>query len=343
MRTCMDCELSDFGTPVFTKTKVSSSINAKLGGILSDFHLQYLSNNTEFANALWQVLLTDGNQDNEAALFTIAAGMNGALTGEFNSTFGLAIDGLMTESTADFSNDIILRLLQAYFEIKYATLKSANPSWSEEKLFYETAKEAIHLGLDGIGLIEGFGIPADLLNAGLYYLEGDRVNGNLSLLAATPVIGLFSTTVKGALRLKGIIPGTTRRISQVWVKDGSLIKFGGTRLRTAMGITDPSKHAHHILPLEHANHPLVQKAAKANGNPFHINEINNGLEVLATQNTTHPTYNAWFLERLNSFNRIYPRATPEQAYSYINQQISKARTAIQNLPANGKINDVKWD
>ncbi|PZX49903.1 hypothetical protein [Algoriphagus chordae] len=343
MMECMNCDIDDFGSPAFTPTKTSNAIDRDLGGILTDYHLQYLSNNPTFANNLRAAILADSEIDESAALFTIAAGMNGSFTGNFNSNFGLAIEGLMTESTADFSNDIIIRLFQSYFDLKYAMLKQANPSWTPAKLYYETAKEAIHLALDGIGLIEGFGTPADLLNAGLYYLEGDRLNGNLSLVAATPVIGLFSTTVKGALRLKGIIPGTTRRITQVWAKNGNIILFGGTRLRKAMGLTDPTKHAHHILPLEHVKHPVIQKAAKSTNNPFHINELNNGIEVLASQNTTHPAYNAWFLAKLESFNRINPNATPEQAYNYINQQISKARTAIQNLPANGKINDVKWD
>lgn len=340
---CQNCDISDFGTPAFTPTKISTAINRDLGGILIDFHLWYLSENSAFASEFRSALLADATVDVDAALFTLAAEMNGALTGDFNSQFGLAIEDLMIESIADFSDPGILRIFQQYFDAKYAILRQNHPSWSKEKLFYETSKEAIHLALDAIGLIEGLGTPADLLNAGLYYLEGDRVNGNLSLVAATPVIGLFSTTVKGALRLKGVIPGTTKKITQVWAKDGSLIKFGGTRLRTAMGITDPLKHAHHILPLEHVNHPVVQKAAKVNGNPFHINELNNGLEVLANQNTTHSTYNNLFFMKLENFNRRYPNATSEQAYNFINQENAKARAAIQSLPANGKINDVTWD
>lgn len=339
----MNCDISDFGTPAFTPTKTSTAINRDLGGILTDFHLQYLSNNPTFANDFRAAILTDLVIDVNAGLFTISAGMYGSFYGNFNPNFGLAIEGLMYNSNADFTNDIILRLFQTYFETNYAILKQQNPNWTEKKLFYEVSKEIIHLSLDVVGLIEGLGAPADLLNAGLYYLEGDRVNGNLSLVAATPVIGLYSATVKGALRLQGFIPGTTKKITQVWAKDGSLIKFGGTSLRRAMGITDPLKHAHHILPLEHVNHPVVQKAAKLNGNPFHINELNNGLEVLASQNTTHPAYNNLFFRKLEIFNNSYPNATSQQAYNFINQEIAKAKAAIQSLPNNGKINDVTWN
>ncbi|MBN3584732.1 hypothetical protein JYB64_20240 [Algoriphagus aestuarii] len=346
MMQCMDCEISDFdfGTPSYTQSIPAAYIDYRLGGILTDFQMGYLSDtDPSFANEFRLMLAGESVIDQGATLFTIEAAINGAYDGNFNSNFGAAIEGLMYNSDADFTNDIIVRLLQTYFEINYAILKQQNPNWSNEKLFYEASKEVIHLSLDAVGLIEGLGTPADLLNAGLYYLEGDRVNGNLSLVAATPVIGLFSTTVKGALRLQGFIPGTTKKITQVWAKDGSLIKFGGTSLRRAMGITDPLNHAHHILPLEHVNHPVVQKAAKLNGNPFHIDEINNGLEVLASQNTTHPAYNNLFFMKLENFNNSYPNATSEQAYNFINQEIAKAKAAIQSLPTNGKINDVTWN
>ena len=332
--TCMDCELSDFGTPAFTPTKISTAINRDLGGILSDLHIWYLSENSAFASEFRSALLADATVDVDAGLFTIAAGMNGSLTGDFNSQFGLAIENLMTESTADFSDPGILRIFQLYFDTEYAILRQNNPSWSKEKLFYETSKEAIHLALDGIGLIEGLGTPADLLNAGLYYLEGDRVNGNLSLVAATPVIGFFSTTVKGALRLKGVIPGTSIRITQTWVKDGNLIKFGGTRLRTALGITDPDKHAHHILPLEHLNHPVIQKAAKANDDPFHINELANGIEIAANRNTTHPAYNDQVLAILNRYlnGRGYANKTPEEVYNFLKDEMTRIRGIINANP-----------
>ncbi|MDP2042665.1 MAG: hypothetical protein Q8S14_19380 [Algoriphagus sp.] len=290
--TCMDCSISDFGSPAFTLTRDATQIDNLLSDYnLTDWHMAYLSNNSAFSSSLKSTFLNDPNLDQDAGMFTISAAMNGALTGNFNNSFILAVEGLMDESEGDLTQDPIRWLFQYYFEVRYAILKQLNSEWSNEKLFYETAKEAIHLALDGIGLIPGLGEPADLLNSGLYFLEGDRLNASLSLIAATPVIGWFSTTAKGALRLKGIIPGTSIRITQVWAKDGNKILFGGTRLRKAMGLTDPSKHAHHILPLEHANHPVIQKAAKGKDNPFHIQEIDNGVAVDAWQNTNHPAYN----------------------------------------------------
>jgi hypothetical protein len=341
--TCMDCSISDFGAPTFTLTRDATQIDNLLTDYpLSQWHMAYLSTNTTFSSELKSALQNDANPDQDAAMFTISAGMNGALTGNFNQAFMLSVEGLLPESEADYTQDPIRILFQNYFSPRYLILKSRNPTWSSTKLFYETAKDAIHLTLDAIGMIEGLGTPADLLNAGLYYLEGDNLNGNLSLVAATPVIGLFSTTIKGAIRLKGIIPGTTRRITHVWAKNGDVILFGGTNLRKVMGITDPIKHAHHILPLEHANHPVIQKAAKAKNNPFHIGEENNGIEVLAIQNTNHPAYNARVFTMLEDYNKANPNATPEQAYLFLNLQISKIRSKNQLLPPGGKINDVTW-
>lgn len=94
--------------------------------------------------------------------------------------------------------------------------------------------------------------------------------------------------------------------------------------------------------MEHANHPVIQKAAKAKNNPFHIGEENNGIEVLAIQNTNHPAYNARVFTMLEDYNKANPNATPEQAYLFLNLQISKIRSKIQLLPSGGKIKDVTW-
>lgn len=340
---CQSCYVSDFGSPAFALTRDAAQIDNLLTDYpLSQWHLAYLSNSTTFASELRAALIYDPNLDQEASIFTINAGMNGALSGNFNRAFMLSVEGLLPESDADYTQDPIQILFQSYFLPRYLMLKNLNPTWSSTKLFYETSKDALHLSLDGIGLIEGIGTPADLINAGLYYLEGDNLSGNLSLVAATPVIGLFSTTIKGAIKLKGIIPGTSIRITHVWAKNGNTILFGGTNLRKVMGLTDPSKHAHHILPLEHAGHPVIQKAAQLKENPFHLSELNNGIGVPALQNTNHPAYNNRVFTMLENYNKANPNASPEQAYLFLNQQIAKIRSEIELLPPGGKINDITW-
>jgi hypothetical protein len=328
----MNCDIDDFGTPAFTPTKISTAIDRDLGGILTDFHLQYLSNNPTFANDFRAAILTDLEIDVNAALFTISAGMNGAYYGNFNPNFGLAIEGLMIDSEADLSNDILIRLFQIYFEVKYAILSEENPSWTPAKLYYETAKEALHLSLDVAGLIPGFGEGADLLNAGLYFIEGDRLNGGLSLTAAIPFVGWYSTAAKGAVKFVGFLPGTTKKMSHVWGKVGNNIIFGGTSLRNVIQLTDPAKHAHHIIPLEHINHPVVQKAAQAEF-PFHINEFSNGIDVDKWQNTTHPNYNNRILEILNDYAEDFPNATPAEAKTFLEGEMEALFQLIRSNPS----------
>jgi hypothetical protein len=340
---CQSCYVSDFGSPAFALTRDAAQIDNLLTDYpLSQWHLAYLSNSTTFTSELRAALINDPNIDQEAAIFTINAGMNGALSGNFNRSFMLSVEGLLPESDADYTQDPIQILFQSYFLPRYLILKNLNPTWSSTKLFYETTKDALHLSLDGIGMIEGLGAPADLINAGLYYLEGDNLSGNLSLVAATPVIGLFSTTIKGAIKLKGIIPGTSIRITHVWAKNGNTILFGGTNLRKVMGLTDPSKHAHHILPLEHAGHPVIQKAAKDKNNPFHLQEIDNGIAVAAWQNTTHPAYNTKIRGVLDRWNSSNPNATPEQAMVFLQEKMQELSQLIANNPS-VKINDLIFE
>ncbi|PKF76753.1 type IV secretion protein Rhs [Vibrio sp. vnigr-6D03] len=62
----------------------------------------------------------------------------------------------------------------------------------------DAAIEAIHIALDGLGLIPAVGIFADGLNAGLYALQGDKLNAGLSLTSAIPIVGQGATAAKYA-------------------------------------------------------------------------------------------------------------------------------------------------
>ena len=53
-----------------------------------------------------------------------------------------------------------------------------------------------HLALEAVGLLPGIGIMADLINAGLYGLEGDYVNASLSVGAAIPLIGYAANAAR---------------------------------------------------------------------------------------------------------------------------------------------------
>ena len=59
-----------------------------------------------------------------------------------------------------------------------------------------------HIALDVAGFIPGVGIAADLLNAGLYAVEGDFASAGLSAVSAVPIVGDAAAAVK--LGAKGV-------------------------------------------------------------------------------------------------------------------------------------------
>lgn len=64
--------------------------------------------------------------------------------------------------------------------------------------------------LDGIGLIPGFGEPADLINGTVYFARGDKANGTLSYLSAIPFVGYGATAAKiGGRAVGGIVSNGT--------------------------------------------------------------------------------------------------------------------------------------
>jgi hypothetical protein len=106
--TCMDCSISNFGAPAFTLTRNATQIDNLLTEFeLTQWHMAYLSTNSTFSSELKSALQNDANLDQDAAMFTIHAGMNGALTGIFNQAFMLSVEGLLPESEANYTLDPI--------------------------------------------------------------------------------------------------------------------------------------------------------------------------------------------------------------------------------------------
>ncbi|EJF54867.1 RHS repeat-associated core domain protein [Saprospira grandis DSM 2844] len=60
----------------------------------------------------------------------------------------------------------------------------------------EPSTEGVHAVLDGLGLIPGFGEPADGLNGLIYTIEGRPVDASLSCAAMVPILGWTATASK---------------------------------------------------------------------------------------------------------------------------------------------------
>jgi hypothetical protein len=75
------------------------------------------------------------------------------------------------------------------------------PETAAEGGFWGAVGGWVHGGLDAAGLIPGLGAVPDLLNAGIYMVEGDYVNAGVSAVAAIPVVG--DAALAGKYAVKG--------------------------------------------------------------------------------------------------------------------------------------------
>lgn len=66
--------------------------------------------------------------------------------------------------------------------------------------FFTSISDAIHTGLDVVGMVPAIGEVADLANAGIYALEGDALNAGISLAACLPVGGQLATGARLAAK-----------------------------------------------------------------------------------------------------------------------------------------------
>jgi hypothetical protein len=70
----------------------------------------------------------------------------------------------------------------------------------DDKEWWETGLDVVQGGLDVVGLVPGFGEPADGVNALIYTARGDYVNAGLSAGGMIPIAGWGSTGIKWGRR-----------------------------------------------------------------------------------------------------------------------------------------------
>jgi hypothetical protein len=76
---------------------------------------------------------------------------------------------------------------------------------AKEKSWWGKWGEAVHTGLDVIGLIPGLGEIADGANALIYLAEGDKVNAAISAAAMIPGAGMAATGAKLGKKVAGAV------------------------------------------------------------------------------------------------------------------------------------------
>lgn len=201
-------------------------------------------------------------------------------------------------------------------------------NWNQFTCLWEASKETVHLLLDFAGLVPAIGEFCDLSNATIYAIDGDWENAAWSTGSAIPIAGWLSTGKKFTVRFANI---SNKVVLNMVVDASGFIKFGDrSKLRTVLQLTDSSVHAHHIIPWEFKDFPIVQKAAYALQG-FHMNDILNGIPLPTTAHLTgHAAYNTKIGQVLAVLNNGDP--SPLESYQRLTGFASYLKNLIQNNP-----------
>jgi hypothetical protein len=257
------------------------------------------------------------------------------------------------------------------FSMEYALQKLdyqlANPGvaispWVDFKLRAEATwtviSTGVHLTLDIIGLLPVGGELADLANGAIYTLEGNGTDAALSYSAAIPGFGWTSTGAKYARKITTSLGAASNTVQLRFIVDANgFVKFGPgvtegrNQLRKVLS-TPSGYQAHHIIPWELRNHPVIQAAAKAGSNAaFHMNELLNGISLptaagagLPKHLGSHPQYSERVAQSLQNILDEVGGAgniTPQIAISKLTSLIHDIDSRIRNSGA-ASINDVSW-
>ncbi len=306
-----------------------------------------INGNDEFITGLFDIVIAENSTDINALKFILEAKNQDKIYNDIDSDFLFSVNQFMEIDTSDseLHDPITIHLL-----MKMALIKALQPDicnglseWQcDVKVFWEASKDVVHIVLDGIGLVPVVGEVADLINGGLYLLEGDGVNATLSFAATIPFAGWAATGSKYAIKIieaggnVAYTVGTKVRLTWKVLADGT-IYFGSDstcrkQLRKALGLApysvDP-RQAHHIIPLNLQGHPAIQQAAKSE-NAFHLNETLNGIPLdNAVHNGSHFNYDNAIESYLDDIDLSQPL---NDIYNEVADIINSVKNAVQNNP-----------
>ncbi len=270
-------------------------------------------------------------------------GMNGPYT----ETNKASIETLVAV-TSGVSNDpdkptFTEKFTEAYIQLSYQW-SSLNPDSDCNEictahLFYLAGLMAytqseVHIQLDILGLIPGYGEGADLVNGILYTIEGDGTNAAFSFAATIPFIGWTATGGKYCKIVVEVAPDVTKRLRIRKLADGTLDFGDRNYLRKMLNLpVGDTRQAHHLVAWEHRGHALIQKAGKADELPFHMNHPHNGKAIDAWRNQpNHPNYNTQVRESLdNILQSKFPNGLTNINPNKVTIELKKFENYLSNL------------
>ena len=288
---------------------------------------QYLLSNYTIANELIEIIQYDA--ENEALAISTRLALSVLKNNSFNSEDILREYNVYHNQNyieSDPISDAIIR----YFALKYATLKAENSSLpadqrkSDLKLLYLTFSDAIHTGLDLLGLIPIGGEVFDIISGFTYHLEGDKTNAYLSYASAIPWLGYAAAGVK-AIKAGSVIIAVVG-------KKGFLVasRVSQSAFRNACGAVG-TQVGHHIIPFHEIvqSHPLMQMAFKAGFDPN--NAALNGKAIEAVRNSgNHSLYANKIVARFEKSLKNPPIGgwNPKSAKAEMENIIKEIKSAI---------------
>lgn len=231
----------------------------------------------------------------------------------------------------------------------YALYKDSgdNSFWATRKAIYNVClSEPVHLALSGAGFVCD---PCDLVDAGIYAIEGEWTQAAWSSIALVPVVGSpIANSIKCSFKVVGV---SGRKIELLFVKHG--VRYFGYRGQLARVIGKVSgKSAHHIIPwnLFDKKFDKLLPIRRLVSNGFHPNQAENGMNVVSTiknklwngkieDNTfhgNHPKYDDFVTAELQllSDNIIddveFVEAVNDLLIPKMKQLIGEAETAVRD-------------
>lgn len=185
--------------------------------------------------------------------------------------------------------------------------------------------EIFHTAMDLMGLIPVGGEIFDILNATVYFLQGDKTNAWLSTGSAIPFLGYAATSAK-LIKAGSIIIAVKGTDNIFRVARKSQAAF--TRATGAVA----GQVGHHLISFHKVvqEHDLMQLAFRAGFNPN--DALQNGKAIAATLNSgNHATYANKLAAAMTNIQRAFPNLNPLQAKEKLIELIEQIKPGQTHL------------
>jgi hypothetical protein len=223
---------------------------------------------------------------------------------------------------------------------------------------WNLCSETIHTALDACGLMPLGGTVCDITNGIFYLSTGDYKNASISVIAAIPLIGELSSSVKWSAKLWKPVGGCVSQkneeyqvsycgLCDIAYKASGFVDWGRRgKLKELFErtVSMVGKEAHHLVPWALRTHPIMQKLAKAG---WHISSTVNGKVIDAAYHFNHPQLNDGLYEVFQKLNGLITPSTDPKKIIAMMEELTRqldsrcqwAITNAQNIPKQSKINE----